>query len=243
MVIPHLLLTAGGGCAAAGTYSWASFVPSAQLFGPTIRRTGSSDTIALTFDDGPNPSITPDLLDLLDRNQVLATFFLIGAHVRRYPELAREIARRGHTVGNHTDTHPALPFLSSEQISDELARCDEAIFAATQRKPRWMRPPYGFRSPLLNGVVRRRGGAGVVMWSRLARDWKPQPVDAVARRLQRVCGGDIVLLHDGDHRVAQGDRQHTVQALEQWIPRWKDTGLQFATIDQVGNQMGEAQGS
>jgi peptidoglycan/xylan/chitin deacetylase (PgdA/CDA1 family) len=234
MVIPHLLMTAGGGCAFAGTYSWASFVPSAQLFGPTIRRTGDEKTIALTFDDGPNPAVTPDLLDLLKQHEVRATFFLIGAHVRRSPALAREISQRGHTIGNHTDTHPNLTILSTQQISDELDRCDEAIFAATQRRPRWMRPPYGFRSPLLNGVVRRRGGAGVVMWSRLARDWKPQPVAAVAERLQRVRGGDIVLLHDGDHRLAQGDRHHTVQALEQWIPRWKEAGLQFATLDQVG---------
>ena len=98
-----------------------------------------------------------------------------------------------------------------------------------------MRPPYGFRSPFLQGVIDRRGAAGVVMWSRLARDWKPQAAEAVERRLQRVRGGDIVLLHDGDHRVANGDRRHTVEALEHWIPRWKDAGLRFVTVDEIGD--------
>src|SRR5690348_3178119 len=140
------LFLAGTGCAA-GTYSWAACVPSAQLFGHTIRRTGDPRTVALTFDDGPNPAVTPDLLDLLDRHAIRATFFLIGAHVRAYPDLAREVVRRGHTIGNHTDTHPALPLLSGRKISQELDRCDEAIRSATDVVPRWMRPPYGFRSP------------------------------------------------------------------------------------------------
>jgi peptidoglycan/xylan/chitin deacetylase (PgdA/CDA1 family) len=233
MILHSLLITAGGGCAAAGTYSWASCVPSAQLFGRTIRRTGNPETVALTFDDGPNPAVTPALLDLLDQHSVRATFFLIGAHVRACPELAREVSSRGHTIGNHTDTHPALPFLSAQKIREELARCDEAIESATGRVPRWMRPPYGFRSPLLNGVVRSRRGAGVVMWSRLAHDWNPQPAEHVTRRLQHVRGGDIVLLHDGDHRAPGGDRRHTVQALQKWIPRWKDAGLRMVTLDEV----------
>jgi peptidoglycan-N-acetylglucosamine deacetylase len=232
-MILHPLLLTGGGCAAAGTYSWASCVPSAQLFGRTVRKTGDPRTIALTFDDGPNPAVTPALLDLLDQHSVRATFFLIGSHVRAYPELAREVSSRGHIVGNHTDTHPALPFLSAQRIREELARCDEAIDSAIGRRPRWMRPPYGFRSPFLNGIVQNRKGAGVVMWSRLARDWKPQPAEDVTRRLQRVGGGDIVLLHDGDHRVPDGDRRHTVEALRNWIPRWKDAGLLMVTLDEV----------
>lgn len=226
------LLLAGTGCAA-GTYSWAACVPSAQLFGCTIRTTGDSRTMALTFDDGPNPAVTPALLDLLDRHSVRATFFLIGAHVRACPELAREVSDRGHTIGNHTDSHPALPLLSARRISEELSRCDDAIRSATQQLPRWMRPPYGFRSPVLNGIVAQREGAGVVMWSRLARDWKPQPVEPVVQRLRRVRGGDIVLLHDGDHRAPGGDRRHTVEALAVWIPRWKDAGLRMVTLDEI----------
>ena len=225
------LAACGGVCAAGGIFAWGAVAPSSELFGATIRRTGNDSTIALTFDDGPNPAVTPRLLDLLERHKMRATFFLIGKWVRAEPSLAGEIAARGHTVGNHTNSHPALTFLSPARIEDELNRCDDAIEAATGRRPRWMRPPFGFRSPLLGGIVRKRADRGVMMWSRWARDWKTQPTDSVTRRLRRVRGGDIVLLHDGDHRVANGDRGHTVAALEYWLPRWKDAGFKFVTLD------------
>src|SRR5271154_5759742 len=94
---------AGGALVASATYAWGSVAPSSQLFGPTIRSTGDTSTIALTFDDGPNPAVTPLLLDLLDRHRVKATFFLIGGWVREAPSLANDIVTRGHAVGNHTD--------------------------------------------------------------------------------------------------------------------------------------------
>ena len=95
-----------------------------------------------------------------------------------------------------------------------------------------MRPPYGFRGPQLDRVIRRRGGAGVVMWSVAARDWQPQPAERVVERLRRVHGGDIVLLHDADYKVPQADRRHTIAALEYWLPRWKDAGLRFVNLDE-----------
>jgi len=231
MQLLPVLASAGGVCAAGGILAWGAVAPSSQLFGSTVRHTGDASAMALTFDDGPNPSVTPSLLDLLDRYQVKATFFLIGGWVRKAPALVKEIALRGHTVGNHTDTHPALTFRPARQIARELDSCDDAIETATGQKPRWMRPPFGFRGPQLAGVVRRRGGAGVVMWSAWAWDWKPQPAEPVIRRLRRARGGDIVLLHDGDHRVLDGDRRHTVAALEYWLPRWKDAGIHFVSLD------------
>jgi peptidoglycan-N-acetylglucosamine deacetylase len=220
--------------AAAGVGAWGAVAPSSQLFGPTLRRTGSSGTIALTFDDGPNPSVTPELLELLDRHGAKATFFLIGRFAREESSLTREIAQRGHCVGNHTETHPSLVFLSSRRIQDELSRCDDAIGNAIGATPRWMRPPYGFRSPYLNGIARQRSYKGVVMWSRMARDWKLQPAESVVSRLRGTKDGDIVLLHDGDHRTLRGDRGHTVKALEHWLPRWRDAGLKFVTLDDFG---------
>jgi peptidoglycan/xylan/chitin deacetylase (PgdA/CDA1 family) len=227
-------LAAGGACAAGGIFAWAAMVPSAQLFGRTIRHTGDATTMSLTFDDGPNPAVTPALLDLLDRHEAKATFFLIGKHARAFPLLAKEIAGRGHTVGNHTETHPNLTFLPARRIAEELDRCDDAITSATGLPVRWMRPPYGFRGPQLNSVVRRRGGAGVVMWSRTAYDWEPQPPERLIKRLRHARGGDIVLLHDADHRVLEGNRQHTVAAMEYWLPRWKDAGIRFVSLDEIG---------
>lgn len=189
--------------------------------------------MAITFDDGPNPAVTPGLLDLLDRYHARATFFLIGAHVQAVPSLAAEIVARGHSIGNHTQTHPALTFLPSHRLDSELALCDDAIESATGKTPRWMRPPYGFRSPLLERVIRARGRQRVVTWSAIAWDWKPQPAAPVIRRLRRAHGGDIVVLHDGDHRWLGGDRHHTVAALAEWLPRWRDAGLRFVGLDEL----------
>jgi peptidoglycan-N-acetylglucosamine deacetylase len=227
------VIATGATCAAAGVFSWAAVAPSSQIFGPTIRRTEDASAIALTFDDGPNPAITPSLLDLLDRHQALATFFVMGRFVRAFPALAKEIAERGHTMGNHTDTHPALTFLSSRRIVDELDKCDHAIASATGRRSRWMRPPFGFRGPQLNSLIQRRRGMRVVMWSAMAWDWKAANSESVINHLRRVKGGDIVLLHDGDHRVLEGDRRHTVAALEHWLPRWKDERIRFKNLDDL----------
>lgn len=231
------LVGAGGICAGAGLLSWAAVAPSAQVFGRTVRRTGDDSTIALTFDDGPNPAITPALLDLLDVHDVSATFFQIGIHIRRYPALVREVLRRGHTIGNHTDTHPRLTFLPADHILRELAACAVAFEEATGAVTGWMRPPYGFRGPQLTGALRRlRPSARVVMWSISGRDWRPQPAERVMNRLQRVKGGDIVLLHDGDHRSLEGNRSHTVAALEYWIPRWKQAGLKMLSLDKLSTK-------
>ena len=220
-----------GLAAGAGLCAWGAFHPAAQLYGATLRRTGHDASVALTFDDGPNPAVTPELLDLLERYRARATFFLIGKHVRACPALASEIAARGHTLGNHTDTHPNLLWLSRRRIATELNHCQESIEKAAGRRAAWMRPPYGFRGPQLDGVVRHAGFRGVVMWSVMAFDWKPQPASRVIQRLRRVRGGDIVVLHDGDHRALGGDRQHIVGALQFWLPRWRDLGLEFVTLD------------
>jgi peptidoglycan/xylan/chitin deacetylase (PgdA/CDA1 family) len=207
------------------------------LFGPTVRHTDTPRKLALTFDDGPNPAITPQLLDVFDRYSVRATFFLIGKFVRECPALTQEISLRGHLLGNHTDTHANLIVRTRMAIRDELLCCQAAIAAAAQiEPPRWMRPPYGYRSPLLQQEIRRAGMKGVVMWSKICWDWKPQPPQRLIGRLARAAQqnhayGDIVVLHDGDHRELGGDRQHVVSALEHWLPRWRDAGVEFVTID------------
>jgi peptidoglycan/xylan/chitin deacetylase (PgdA/CDA1 family) len=207
------------------------------LYGPTVRHTSSSRKIALTFDDGPNPAATPQLLDLFDRFQVRATFFMIGKFARACPDIVREISARGHLLGNHSDTHANLFFQTPAGIRDELGRCQDAISAATHSEPpHWMRPPYGYRNPWLQREIRSAGIRGVVMWSKLCRDWKPQRPQRLIERLARVALpdrplGDIVLMHDGDHRALGGDRLHVVAALEHWLPRWRDAGLEFVTID------------
>ncbi len=230
-------IVSSGAAAAAGIAAWGAVAPSSELFGPTVRRTASSRKIALTFDDGPNPAATPRLLELFDRYSVRATFFLIGKFARACPDLVKEISVRGHLIGNHSDTHANLFLQTRAGIRGELARCQDAIAAAAHAEPpRWMRPPYGYRSPLLRGEIRRAGMQGVVMWSKSCRDWKPQPPQRLIERLSRVARldrpyGDIVVLHDGDHRALGADRHHVVAALEHWLPRWRDAGMEFVTMD------------
>jgi peptidoglycan-N-acetylglucosamine deacetylase len=223
--------------AAAGITAWGAVVPSSELFGPTLRHTESSRKIALTFDDGPNPAITPQLLNLFERYSVRGTFFLIGKFARVCPALVKEIHARGHLIGNHTDTHVNLIWEMPQGIRCELARCQDAIAAATGTEPpRWMRPPYGYRSPMLRAEIHRAGIQGVVMWSKICRDWKAQPPQCLIDRLSSVARpgrsqGDIVVLHDGDHRFIGGDRRHVVAALEHWLPRWRDAGMEFVTME------------
>jgi peptidoglycan/xylan/chitin deacetylase (PgdA/CDA1 family) len=230
-------MVSSGVAAAAGITAWGAVAPWSELFGPTLRHTASSREIALTFDDGPNPAVTPRLLDLFERYSVRATFFLIGRFARTCPELVREISARGHLIGNHTDTHANLFFQSRAGIRGELARCQDAIAGATHAEPpRWMRPPYGYRSPLLRGEICRAGMRGVVMWSRICWDWKSQPPERLIGRLSSVARpdrsrGDIVVMHDGDHRALGGDRLHVAAALEHWLPRWRDAGREFVTME------------
>jgi len=234
MTINPAWFATGGVCAAGGLFAWGALAPGSQLFGPTLRCLDDTSSMAITFDDGPNPTVTPGVLEILARYNATATFFLIGQRVRAFPGLAREIASRGHALGNHTETHPSLTFLAPGRIAEELQRCDEAIASATGKSPRWMRPPFGYRSPLLDSVVRRRGGAGVAMWNVAAKDWRTHAPEPVIQRLRTARGGDIVLLHDGDHRLREGKRGHVLAALEYWLPRWRDAGIQFVNLDDQG---------
>jgi peptidoglycan/xylan/chitin deacetylase (PgdA/CDA1 family) len=183
----------------------------------------------LTFDDGPNPRITPLLLALLEKHAVPATFFVLGKYASAHPGLTAEIAARGHVIGNHTYGHHSLIFFSRRQIVDELKRCDDAVFRATGKRTACVRPPFGFRGPQFFAAARTAGFRQTVMWSVNGRDWKPQSASAMQDRLRKVSAGDIVLLHDGDHHTSNTERGHMLAALEFWIPRWKDAGIRFTS--------------
>ena len=236
MGVPAVAAAAGGLAAYGGMY------PRAQLFGPTICRTNSPRKLAITFDDGPNPSITPKLLDLLDGHNAKATFFLIGRYIRECPELVTEISARGHVVGNHTESHPNLFWKRSAEIRIELRLTHSAIRNALGAPPLWFRPPFGLRNPWLAAEARELN-MRVVMWTLLPADWRApsaewlirrmQPIaDRARRALKRASGtGEILCLHDGSHHEQDADRTRTLAALEHWLPRWRDLGLEFVTID------------
>jgi peptidoglycan/xylan/chitin deacetylase (PgdA/CDA1 family) len=238
--VPATIATAAGVVAYGGVY------PRAQLFGSTICSTNSARKLAITFDDGPNPAITPKLLDLLAKYNAPSTFFLIGRYLRECPELAREIAARGHLVGNHTESHPNLLWKRSTEIRVELRLTSSAIKGLLGAPPKWFRPPWGFRNPWLAAEARELN-MRVVMWTLLPGDWhapsgewlirRMQPIaDRAKRALQRASSigkgtGEIICLHDGSHREQNADRTATLAALEYWLPRWRDLGLEFVTIE------------
>ncbi len=230
--------------ATAGAIAYGAVYPRAQLFGSTICRTNSARKLAITFDDGPNPALTPKLLELLDKYNAPATFFVIGRYAAQCPDIVRETAARGHVVANHTQTHPNLFWLGPHAIRDELQKSQGAISAAAGFAPKWFRPPYGFRNPWV-GKIATELSLGVVMWTLIPGDWTPQPPEQLIRKMQPIAAhaeasvsnqnsaGDILCLHDGGHRELNADRTHTLKALEHWLPRWRDAGLEFVTIEEA----------
>lgn len=213
-----------------GALVWAAYHPASTLFGPILRRAPSDRAIALTFDDGPNPTTTPRLLDLLDRHAARATFFVIGRWVRNCPALAREIVQRGHTLGNHTDTHRNLLLLRRGENAAELRRCQDAIEQAAGVRPVLMRPPWGARGPQLHSAMCGSGLEHVVMWTLMGRDWSARGKARLRDRLSSARGGDVVVLHDGYHAALGADREETLRALDYWLPRWTDRGWRSVAL-------------
>jgi peptidoglycan/xylan/chitin deacetylase (PgdA/CDA1 family) len=239
---PWLIGVPAAAALAGATTAFGALNPRSQLFGATICRTASSRQLAITFDDGPNPAFTPKLLDLLDRFQVQATFFVIGRFVRECRGLTKEIAERGHLLANHTEMHPNLFWLTPDAVRDELQRCQDALRDATGGDARFFRPPYGFRNPWVVSTARDLG-MQTVLWTLLPGDWRARSGEWLAERMQPIARhaeaasgrhtGDVLCLHDGAHRALGGDRSHTLRALEYWLPRWRDLGLKFVTISEA----------
>ena len=153
--------------------------------------------VALTFDDGPDPQRTPAVLDLLARQGVRATFFVVGARAEAHPELVRRMATEGHVVGNHSYTHSwRFPLRSLGRTMEELRRTGEVLHRITGRQPRLFRPPFGVTNPSIARAVRRLG-LDPVGWSIRSLDTMGQSPERVAARiLRRLHPGAVILLHD-----------------------------------------------
>jgi peptidoglycan/xylan/chitin deacetylase (PgdA/CDA1 family) len=230
-----------GGIAAAGaavSLGYQSMAPTGQWFGRAFCGSRGRKSLALTFDDGPNDPHTLRLLDVLDQHEVKATLFLIGRYVKQRPEIVREIARRGHVIGNHTFTHPRLIFLPANNIRQEILQCREAIRDAVGEHSNLFRPPWGGRRPGTFSLVRQLG-MEPIMWNVTGYDWNAPSVEYIERKVERkVRGGDVILLHDGGHAAFGTDRSKTVAAVDRLITRFKSQGREFATIPKM---MGRAE--
>jgi peptidoglycan/xylan/chitin deacetylase (PgdA/CDA1 family) len=175
----------------------APFIPRVGLFLPIISRgERAGKMVTLTFDDGPDPDVTPRLLDLLERHRLTATFFVTGQNAEHHPELIREILRRGHVIGNHSYRHdPLLMFRSSARLADEIART-QTVLALFGIRPRLFRPPVGITNPRLPKVLEELRMACITFSCR-APDFGNRRIGGLAEAiLRKVRPGAIVLLHD-----------------------------------------------
>ncbi len=219
------------GVSVIGGAAHGAFHRNSPFFGPALSRLdGDRKVVALTFDDGPNPDATPRILDTLAEKGVHATFFILGSHAERWPELVRRISHDGHHVGNHGYFHRKLHFKSPFYVNRDIRLGLRAIRRAGAPAPRWFRAPHGFRSPWTTPIALSYGER-TVGWSLGVWDSDRPGVDEIVRRtIEGVTPGSIVLLHDGDGYNPDGDRMQTAAALPQIIDRLKDQGYEFATL-------------
>jgi peptidoglycan/xylan/chitin deacetylase (PgdA/CDA1 family) len=219
-----------GGLSAATAYGVVS--KRSQLFGPSVYcGPGIRKSIALTFDDGPSEG-TPDLLNYLDKEGVTATFFQCGMHVKRLPHVAGQVAAAGHEIGNHSYSHPKLPFKSREFIFQEFSDAQRTIEDETGVTPTLLRAPYGYRWVGLREVQEELLLLGV-MWTVIGYDWR-MPADRVSEWVLRNSSpGGIVCLHDGRGASVAPDIGGTVEAVKTIVPLLKDQGYRFETVSSL----------
>ncbi len=186
----------------------------------------ADNSIAITFDDGPHPQLTPKLLDLLKERGIKATFYVIGKNVATYPEIAKRIVDEGHEIGNHTWNHPALSKLGAAKVKSEMDQTTEIIVKATGVKPATMRPPYGATNATLNKKLDEEFGMKVIMWSVDPQDWKYRNADRVASQLiENTKAGGILLAHD--------IHASTIAAMPRTLDALTAKGFKFVTVSEL----------
>lgn len=228
-----MILGATASVLVAGALAHGTFHRNSPLFGRALGRlpvARNERVVALTFDDGPNPEATPRILDVLAASGTVATFFLLGRHVERWPALARRVADEGHVVGNHGWHHRKMHRLSPSRVRDDLELGTAAIVGATGVKPRVFRAPHGFRAPWVTPIAASLGQR-TVGWSLGVWDSDRPGVDAIVdRTVGGTRPGSILLLHDGDGYSPSGDRTQTAAAVPLIVASLDAGGYRFVPV-------------
>jgi peptidoglycan/xylan/chitin deacetylase (PgdA/CDA1 family) len=223
VALNHAALTAAG------------MVPRSALLGPNLCRlppeNAASGEVALTFDDGPDPELTPRVLEMLAAHHARASFFMVGQRARSHPALVRAVLAAGHSVENHTDTHPA--FFAAHGLAGQrrqILRAQSALREAGA-EPLWFRPPMGLRSPLLDPVL---AGLGLchASWTWRSADAVLADPRRILQRLRRVGAGDVVLLHDGTWRRDADGQPPLLQVLPALLAQLQARGLRAVALPQ-----------
>lgn len=196
---------------------------------PVYAKEGASaKKIALTFDDGPSAEYTAEILDILQKYGVKATFFVIGVNAEKHPALLRRVIAQGHEIGNHTYSHPHLQKMDASTLADELIRADELLYNLAGVSPTLFRPPEGVVSPAVKAAA-EEGGYRLVLWTIDTRDWALNTTDNIIRLIdQQASDGSIILFHDW---IA--GKSPTPAALDVIIPRLQKRGFQFVKVSEL----------
>ncbi|WP_239004697.1 polysaccharide deacetylase family protein [Paenibacillus tepidiphilus] len=193
--------------------------------GPRLR------IVALTFDDVPDPRFTPQLLEVLRRNHVKATFFVVGSRAEKHPRIIAQMVRDGHSIGNHSYNHPEFGRLSMPEFRSQIMRTEHILKAQTGRRPRLIRPPYGDISEVQVKWARDRGYK-LVNWNVDSLDWKSLPKAQIRNNILAHTGkGAIILQHGGGGRSS--NLEGTIQALPEVIQILRKRGYTFVTVPQM----------
>ncbi|MEM0231112.1 MAG: polysaccharide deacetylase family protein [Candidatus Woesearchaeota archaeon] len=201
----------------------------------------AKNNIALTFDDGPTPSFTPEILDILKEHEAKATFFLTGKNVQRYPDICRRIVREGHELGNHTYSHFALTSVIPLTIRREIELCELAILKATGRRTKYFRPPYGLYNRFVKKAV-LESNYKMVMWSLRTYDssyglMRKKMIEGLV--LRKIKPGDIILMHDSKSYIKNiMDNKATLKALPEILEYIQMMGLKPVTISELFQNKG-----
>jgi peptidoglycan/xylan/chitin deacetylase (PgdA/CDA1 family) len=190
--------------------------------------------VAMTFDDGPHPSNTPKLLDILAARNVKATFYVVGTNAKRYPAILRRMVAEGHEIGNHTVNHASLSRMSNSGIETELQGCHDAVLGATGVAPRTMRPPYGAVNDNVRGIAYNEFGYPTIMWSVDPEDWKRPGSSVVASRLIKGANNGAILLAHDIHSP-------TIAAMPDALDGLLSKGFRFVTVSQLISMSGTAE--
>jgi peptidoglycan/xylan/chitin deacetylase (PgdA/CDA1 family) len=230
----RLATLAGAGIAGAAAWSLpavASHVPAVAGLLDIPLRIDAADAVAVTFDDGPHPEGTPAVLEALAEAGAVATFFVVGEQVRRYPSLVAETAAAGHRIALHGDTHRTHVRLAPHKFGEDLGRGHAAIAGATGGEPEIHRPPYGVYSAASLAIVRRAGYRSM-LWSRWGHDWSDRqtPATIADEVTEHLGAGDVLLLHDADHYADPGSWRATAAALPIVLGRIEEHGLKTVLV-------------
>jgi peptidoglycan/xylan/chitin deacetylase (PgdA/CDA1 family) len=227
-----MIVGLGAAAVVIGGAAYGAFERNSPVFGkPITHLPGGERAVALTFDDGPNPEATPPILDALAARNAKATFFILGRHAERWPEIVRRIAAEGHAIGNHGYHHRKLHFKSPAYVRQDLELGTRAIEAASGVRPRLFRAPHGFRSPWVTPIARSLGQR-TVGWSLGVWDTDLPGVETIANRtVDGARPGAILLLHDGDGYDAAGDRMQTARAVPLIVDRLHAQGYRFERLE------------